>query len=78
MNLGMKIEGDQMEVGFTVGSREEFDATVMRLTTVVGMLWPDFSAPVEQSSAVVAVNPAPGNYAEQRAAANWREAQGLR
>ena len=79
MNLGMKIEGEQMEVGFTVGSREEFDVAVSRLTTVAGMLWLDFSVPVEQSSVTVAVNPAPGNYAEERAAAkNWREAQGLR
>ena len=82
MNMGLKIEGGQMEAGFTVSSREEFDECVEKLTTMAGTLWPlDPGAQMsigDDETRVVTVAQG-GSYAEQRrSASQWREAQGLR
>ena len=83
-NLGMKIVGEELEVGFTVSSREEFDAAVARLQTVAETIWMSQHEP-EPERALGA------NYAQERAEAHelrptqyiknaqaWREDQGLR
>ena len=114
-NLGMKIVGDELEVGFTVSSREEFDVAVARLQTVAATIWtsgaqqsgensiyrlpPDDKPQSEwtegETKAVVdrqnlllqtqignggvSVGLHTPTYAEERkAAAAWREDQGLR
>ena len=79
-NLGMKIVGEELEVGFTVSSREEFDAAVARLQTVAATIWAPSLERVSDA-----------NYAQERAEAHelqptqyiknaqaWREDQGLR
>ena len=82
-NLGMKIVGDELEVGFTVSSREEFDAAVARLQTVAATIWATPNANDEMPERMV-IQKAPTvmeqlGYAEERkAAAAWREDQGLR
>lgn len=87
-NLGMKIVGEELEVGFTVASREDFDQTIARLQVVASLLWP---ASLAAQRGVGDDEPIPepndkgvnwsqqANYAEERAAAQaWRENQGLR
>ena len=89
-NLGMKIVGEELEVGFTVSSREEFDAAVARLQTVAATIWASGAQqsgenqPLPPSRNLVVgegtIRPAmPGDYAtERKAAASWRDDQGLR
>ena len=87
-NLGMKIVGDELEVGFTVSSREEFDTAVARLQTVAATIWikwhepepdPQFAPEKALDHPVFRTDAVGSNYAhERKAAAVWREDQGLR
>ena len=114
-NLGMKIVGEELEVSFTVSSREEFEAAVARLQTVAATIW---ASGAQQSGENSSYRPPPDDkpqsewtegeikavvdrqnfllqtqiqnggisvglhtrtYVEERkAAASWREDQGLR
>lgn len=86
-NLGMKIVGEELEVSFTVSSREEFDAAVARLQTVAATIWIKWHEPEPDPQFAperMVIQKAPTvmeqlGYAEERkAAAAWREDQGLR
>jgi hypothetical protein len=46
-SLGMKIEGSNMEVGFTASTREEFDYYQQTLRLLADRIWT--GAPVETS-----------------------------
>ena len=80
-NLGMKIVGEELEAGFTVSSRAEFDWAVARLSVIVATLWPGKIEPdpsptdIEKVYANVAIAQEKGIPAAQAA---WRESQGLR
>ena len=72
-NLGFKIVGTEVEVGFSAATREEFDVAVARLTMLVETVWPKFG--------VVVVDDKPNDLTVEyhsQPSGNWREAQGLR
>ena len=72
-NLGFKIVGTEVEVGFSAATREEFDVAVARLTMLVETIWPKFS--------VIVVDEKPSDLTVDyhgQSSGNWREAQGLR
>ena len=78
MNMGLKIEGGQMEAGFTVSSREEFDECVAKLTTMAGTLWPNLETTEPESKPLSDEYASSVRALSSLAAAGWREAQGLR
>lgn len=46
-NLGLKIVGEQLEVGFTADNREQFDSYVDRLRMIADTVWS--KEPVEKT-----------------------------
>jgi len=69
-SLGLKLVGTELEVGFTVSTREEFDIFVARLEMMADSVWP-----AQNDS--VAVEPRKEDQVEWEDL-GWRETQGLR
>ena len=76
-NLGFKIVGTEVEVGFSAATREEFDVAVARLTMLVETVWPKFGVVVVDDKPNDKPNDLTVDYHSQ-SSGNWREAQGLR
>ena len=89
-SLGLKIVGEEMEVGFTVLSRDELNVAIDRLYAMADTVWPTEQAPVDDVDMTLPATDkglnwarpprnglVPGITEEQRDAV-WRESQGLR
>ncbi len=88
-NLGMKITGSDMEVGFLASTREEFDSFLDRLRLMADTVWTAEKSTQSLSSGVGSPEepiPLPTDLGVDYAAikknaqrqAKWREEQGLR
>lgn len=84
-NLGMKITGAEMEVGFLASTREEFDSFLDRLRLMADTVWPAEAAaapPQDPESQFevdyLAAREAKFRRIKQEDIAKWREEQGLR
>lgn len=65
-NLGLKISGTELEVGFNAGTREEFDSYLAKLTMIADTVWPPSAAAQGRSGGLAAGV----GYHEQVAAVN--------
>lgn len=52
-NLGLKITGTELDVGFNAGTREEFDSYLARLTMIADTIWDQRTAQAEKVGAAV-------------------------
>jgi hypothetical protein len=77
-NLGMKIVGDELEVGFTVSSREELALAISQVMMMAVAIWKDETAPKEPEKNSVAEYQKHIEPVRDRIDRTWREQQGLR
>ena len=76
-SLGLKIVGEEMEVGFTVSSRDELNVAIDRLYAMADTIWPPSPAGAK-SIGDEEPRPEPNDRGLNWVQATWRESQGLR
>ena len=83
-SLGLKIVGEEMEVGFTVSSRDELNVAIDRLYAMADTIWPSSPAGVKAIGDEYPI-PEPNDkstdwagVAHREVMRDWREQQGLR